>query len=241
MRQHLNKGRKRGPKLVDRLFLRLSTGEQLDGLWVGAFTSKPEHILHRVRQALCLIKTHDQRRYNRLIRDLKRVWVMSHYPIACFDARLSACMLNAGYVVAETTTPELLASVIVHEATHARLWGCGIGYEEELRPRVEAACLRRELAFSAKLPDGQQVRNRVLLALASCCNQVTLSNSALAKLRDGSIVEEMRRLGVSDWGVRLLWVSAKTVGPIIHPVLWARRGLRIVMRMTKKRPATRQS
>jgi hypothetical protein len=30
-----------------------------------------------------------------------------------------------------------------HEATHARLWTCGIAYEERLRARVEAVCLRK--------------------------------------------------------------------------------------------------
>ena len=57
-----------------------------------------------------------------------------------------------------SSRPELIASVIVHEATHARLMRCGIGYEEELRARVEKVCLRRELAFAAKLPNGEQIR-----------------------------------------------------------------------------------
>jgi hypothetical protein len=234
MRHHLTKSRERGPKLTDRLFLRLSTGEQLDGLWVGALDSKPEH-LHRVREALCLIKTHDQLRYSRLIRDLKRIWVTAvNSPIACFNARLNACVLNEWFVIAETTTPELLAATIVHEATHARRWGCGIRYEEELRSRVEAACIRRELAFSAKLPDGQQVRKRAELALSSSCNQLTLSSVALRKLGDDQAVENLRRMGVSDRGVRLLRVVVRTVGVILHPVLWTRHWVRIVMRMAAK-------
>jgi hypothetical protein len=37
---------------------------------------------------------------------------------------------------------------------------CGIGYEEEIRARVEAVCFRREVAFATGLPNGEQVRQR---------------------------------------------------------------------------------
>ena len=67
------------------------------------------------------------------------------------------CVIDERFVVDEGTTPEMIASVIVHEATHARLFRMGIGYEEGRRARVEQVCLRRELAFAAKLPDRAKV------------------------------------------------------------------------------------
>src|SRR5579863_17311 len=66
---------RRRPRLLDRLELRFSKSRRVDGLWVGVASFGPEPILHRVEEALRLIQTYDQRRYNRLIRDLERVWV----------------------------------------------------------------------------------------------------------------------------------------------------------------------
>lgn len=53
--------------------------------------------------------------------------------------------LDREFVLAESTHPELIATTIVHKAAHARIESCGIGYKEKLRPRIEAACFRREL------------------------------------------------------------------------------------------------
>lgn len=137
-------------RLVDRLELRLSTGRRVDGLWVGvAIGSERELILRRVEEALRLIQKYDRLRYDRLVRDLERVWVRDIPGTrGSFDQPLRACSLDRVFVLAEKSCPELIAATIVHEATHARLDHCGIGYEEELRPRIEATCFRRELAFA---------------------------------------------------------------------------------------------
>ena len=58
----------------------------------------------------------------------------------------------------DTRDAESVATAIVHEATHARLWHRGIRYDEAVRQRVEGICLRRELALARKLPDGHHVR-----------------------------------------------------------------------------------
>jgi hypothetical protein len=50
------------------------------------------------------------------------VWALPiHNPTAYFDHRLDAWMLNRQFVLAEASTPELIAAMIAHEATHARL------------------------------------------------------------------------------------------------------------------------
>jgi hypothetical protein len=71
--------------------------------------------------------------------------------------RLAACFLDERFVLADSTDAALIATAIVHEATHARLWHYGFRYEEEARQRVEAVCLRREIAFAHKLPDGERI------------------------------------------------------------------------------------
>jgi hypothetical protein len=160
MNQVREKPRKTRPPFRERMMLRLSDSRRVDGLWIGVGKAKePELALRRVEEALRLIKVFDRVRYDRLIRDLERVWVtpLPGYS-GCCSYSLGACELDPRFVLAETTLPEMIAATIVHEATHARLQRCGIGYEEELRDRVEAVCVRRELAFAARLPNGERVR-----------------------------------------------------------------------------------
>lgn len=196
-----------------------SRGEYIDGLWIGVDDHEREPVLERLRAALVLIKTHDPLRYHRLTRDLKLIWATPlHGPRACFYYRLDACSLNPRYVCAEWMTPELLAATIVHESTHARLWGIGFRYEEEARPRVEAVCVRRELAFAAKLPHGGQVRDRAEEALAHYCTPASLSNAVFAKSYDDYAVEELRRFGTPEWVIRGAFALRRILCPFVAVV-----------------------
>ena len=51
------------------------------------------------------------------------------------------------------TSPAEIASILVHESTHARLEAKGFAYTAELRERIEKVCFRRELAFARRLPE----------------------------------------------------------------------------------------
>jgi len=152
--------------LIDRILLWMSSGKDIDGLWVGSET-EAERVLPRVEAALGLIKTHDRQRYDRIVADLDRVWVrlLTTY-VAQFSPSWSACFLDERFVLGDTTDAAHIAAAIVHEATHARLWRCGFGYDEEVRQRVEAVCVRREVAFANKLPDGERIRAVAAEALA---------------------------------------------------------------------------
>jgi hypothetical protein len=109
---------------------------------------------------------------------------------------LRACELDERFVAAPSP-PEVIAATIVHEATHARLWRCGIGYDESLRHRVEAVCCRREVAFASKLPNGERVREKVQDYLAI---SPTAWTNAATRDRDleGS-VQDLRHIGTPDW------------------------------------------
>jgi hypothetical protein len=188
------------PRLVDRLELRLSRGRRVDGLWIGIASFDPEPILRRVEEALHLIRAHDQLRYNRLKRDLERVWVRDIVgAIGSFNKSMRACTLDREFVVAEGLCPELIAATIVHEATHARLDRCGIDYKEELRSRIEAVCFRRELAFAAKLPNGERVRATATRSLEFYASDKYWTNAAMAEYRDKAAVEKLRQLGMPEW------------------------------------------
>jgi len=151
----------RKPHIADRIDLWLSTGREIDGLWVGTIEGKPQPGLRRVEDALQLIKHLSPLHYSRVIHNLERVWVrLLTIADACYNGPLSACMLDKRFVLQETTTLEEIASTIVHEATHARLERWGISYDEKARARIEAICLRRELNFIANLPNSEPLREQ---------------------------------------------------------------------------------
>jgi hypothetical protein len=202
-------------RFVDRYLLFFSKGKRIDGLWVGRIIGEPEAI-RPVDDALRLIKTHDPIRYARLIRDVDRVWVrLLPGPIASFNLSLGACELDERFVLAETSTPELIAATIVHEATHARLMRCGIGYEEKLRARVESVCQRRELAFAAKLPNGERVAAETRQRMAGCTAEFW-TNAAFSNRFDEGSVEALRHLGVPEWAIRAIFIFRTLLsGPIL--------------------------
>jgi hypothetical protein len=192
--------------LVDRIALRLATSRRVDGLWIGfGGSTRSELVLQRVEEALHLIKKYDLVRYNRLIRDLDRVWVtMLSGPAGCFDRSIAACKLDQRFVLADTSSPEVIASVIVHEAAHARLQRCGIGYEEDLRGRVEAVCIRRQLAFAAKLPNGQHFRDQATQYLERCADRSYWTNTSFSERQLAGDLQALHDLGVPDWLVRTI-------------------------------------
>jgi hypothetical protein len=195
MKRERNNSQGRRPTLAEQISLWISTGKDIDGLWVGA-EMDAEVVLPRVEEALGLIKTYDRQRYNRIVRDLERVWArLLTTGAAQFNSALRACMIDERFVLADTTDTTLIAAVIVHEATHARLWRCGFGYDEDERQRIEAICIRRELAFARRLPDGQRLREFAQEALAISPRYWT--NKASDDRHVEGSVEALRYLGWS--------------------------------------------
>jgi predicted SprT family Zn-dependent metalloprotease len=162
------------------------------------FWKNKEIEFRRVEEALGLIKKYDQLRYNRLMHDLERIWVVPlSGAVGAFDTSTGSCKLDPRIVLAEP--PETIAAVIVHEATHARLHRCGIRYEEDERGRVEAACIRRELAFAAKLPGGEWVREQAARYLESCANPEHWSDASISERHLNAAVQTLRYVGFPDW------------------------------------------
>jgi hypothetical protein len=194
---------------MDRFMLWMSIrNKRVDGLWVGVWdeTVDTELVWGRVEGALSLIKTYDRVRYGRLIRDVERVWVclIPSGGVAAYNGSIRTCQLDTRFVLSETSTPEVVASAIVHEATHARLRRCGIGYEEGVRARVEAVCFRREIAFTAKLPNGQEARDLAERYLEFYAADEHWTDAAVSEryVEDG--MSTMRYIGIPEWLVWLL-------------------------------------
>lgn len=192
----------RKPTVLDRLNFWLSTKREVDGLWVGTTESKPHPGLRRVEDALGLIKRYDPLHYSRVLRNLEQIWVhLLPDARACYDGSTKACVFDERVVLLETTTIEWIASTIVHEATHARLEGWDIRYDDEnKRARIEAICLRRELNFIAKLPHSETLREEIERTLVWCVGDHDyFSNASFAQRNYEGWIETLRYLNVPGW------------------------------------------
>jgi hypothetical protein len=198
----------RSPNLITRLMLRTSASRRIDGLWIGSFDNDAEPRLRPVEEALNLIKIYDPVRYAHLIRDLERIWVtVISGGLAHFDPSICACVLDERHLLNNANPPERIAASIVHEATHARLWRSGIGYEgEELRARVEAVCFRRERAFAAKLPNrnGQRNREQADQKLAAYADRGYWTDEAFYTREVQDVHKTLQYLGMPNWLVRVV-------------------------------------
>jgi hypothetical protein len=116
--------------------------------------------------------------------------------------------LDERFVLAETTTLPGIASTIVHEATHARLDGWGIDYDETIRYRIEAICLRRELNFLTKLPASKHFQEEIVHTLEwYATKQDYFSDRNHRELDDQGAPEALRYLGAPDWFIRCsMWL-----------------------------------
>jgi hypothetical protein len=203
---------KRRPRLLDRVELWLSTGRQVDALWVRvSFDSEPDPILRRVEEALRLIKTYDRIRYDRLSRDLKGVWIrLLPGALGTFNAALCACELDRRFILDDDSPPELIAAVIVHEATHARILHCGIESNEKLRQRVETICLHRELAFAARIPNSEKVRDFAERTLPLASTEEFWTDEAYEERFQNESAKVLREFGVPDRLIRFISMLRKS-------------------------------
>jgi|SRR5579864_3073750 len=201
-----------GPRLfeiaataVDRVYLWACVSEtrHIDGLRVGGDKLTPADWA-RLEAALALIKTHDRRRYDRLLHDLDRILVtLLPGPRGSHNPRISACELDERFILDPATSPETIATLIVHEVTHARLWHRGIGYEEAIRARVETICRMEELAFSARLPNGAPVHESTKRWLEEPPPSEFWVTTAMEERRLKGGVEGLQYLNAPRW---LIWL-----------------------------------
>src|SRR5262245_29085893 len=190
------------PRLVDRYCFAISTSRRVDGIWIGSYRGSQD--LERVEQALLLVKQHSPVHYSCIINNLERIWtsVLTHKG-AEYNHSLKACVFDVRFLADPKVSTKLIASAIVHEATHARLERCGITYDEDRRVRIEAICLRRELALAARLPDSAELHQLISEHLDWCqANPDFFSDAQFDERRRNGEIEMLRHLGVPDWLIR---------------------------------------
>jgi hypothetical protein len=182
---------------IESLFMHLSRSRRVDGMWLGVNGDKDdEHLLGCVEAALGVIKQHDSPRYRRLLRDVKRIWItVLPGPRGSFSSAFDRCDLDCRFVA--ESPPETIASTIVHEATHAHPCLRKFGYPEHLRHRIEGICMRQQLAFADRLPNGRKIREEVGRNLSR--SQSDWSSEALEKSYLAGRLAAARHLGVPEW------------------------------------------
>lgn len=187
-------------------------------MWVRvSLDSDPEPILRRVEEALRLIKTYDRIRYDRLSRDLKGVWIRPiPGALGTFNAALCACELDRRFILDDDSPAELIAAVIVHEATHARIHHCGIESNEKVRSRIETICLHRELAFAAKIPNGDKVRDFAERTLPLASTAEYWTDKTFEERFTNENVKILREFGVPDWLIQFLLALRKSLRCLVR-------------------------
>lgn len=140
--------------------LRGSAQRETDGvlLAVGVASEDQGEFFTKCAQALALIKAHDPRRYSRLRRDL-RVVFMSAGGGPYYDPGIDGCVIDARSVRAASVMS--LAATLVHEATHARLSRMGVGEQPACVERREAICVGAEVDFLTRIPGADDLIARV--------------------------------------------------------------------------------
>jgi len=189
---------------IDRVRLWVSVHTSYDGLALSVLQveNDTDMVLTRLKEALALLERHDPRRYRRLKRDCRRIWItLLPGALGRYNHALKAILLDQRYVSSPATSLSEISATLVHELTHARLAGCGIGYAEPNRGRVERACYAEELAFAHRLPDSDALVARLQSYLA-----LPDSNWSDETLRSSTVEatpSAMRYLGAPNWLIRL--------------------------------------
>jgi hypothetical protein len=191
---------------VHRRYIALS----IDGTPIGLVHPTPDELTRcegRLREALSLIDSYAPR----ASRDRRRLKVgillfRSHGALGEYYRDAALIKLKEQFVLDSATSATMVASLLVHELTHAWLEDHGVSYVSSRRARIERICFRAELIFAARAPDGKQLMP--LLQRQFARPDTDWSEAALAdRWRDEALA-----LGLPRWIVSaLLWVRRRRV------------------------------
>lgn len=132
--------------------LRRCVFQSVHGIWLGTDVATPQagvEYLRRVAGAFDLIRAIAPKTYARVRGSLPTIVVLPA-PEATLSTFSGVCFLDEARVTKYSSA--VVAASLIHEATHARLERRGIRNWPDLKNRIEAVCVREELAFAARLP-----------------------------------------------------------------------------------------
>ena len=195
------KARKWLHDFVTKICLARSTKCEMCGIPIALFGIKKTHpAVWKLANALGLIQMYDPSRLALIKRDVSLIWVFeARLNHAVWNEKMKACILDRTYVLSEEASSVLIASTIVHEATHARLSRRRIGYDQAIRKRVEDICHKATVRFAKKLPDGS-----IILERAKCYLNLPSNFYSSEAREDRELVWLRETDALPKWLVRLI-------------------------------------
>ncbi len=141
------------------LLFALSPKRRMHGLTVASSpigAHQVEASFQKLDRALQAIARCDPPRYAGIRKDMQRIWVgpIPNYARGQWIEELRLCMLRDSFVGDDAVSDAYVAALIIHEGTHARVARAGISFDEQNRPRIERLCIKSQLAFARRHPDG---------------------------------------------------------------------------------------
>jgi hypothetical protein len=198
-----------------RLMKWLSPKHASHGLAVWTPVARTEErppMYRQLDEALNLLKASAPSRYERVRDSLKGILIFGiDSTRASYNSDTGICELRQKFMLAPDTTAVAVACVLVHEATHGRLFQLGIPNDEPLRYRVEMVCIKASLITMQRIPGAEAEVDRCRRQLAIPPEYFSNESSTQRA------ASELRKLGAPEWLVRyLIWFrrrrAAKAAG-----------------------------
>lgn len=179
--------------LMVRPIVALSERRIIRGIQVVNISDRDQTdaLFEAVAAALTLIHRTAPWRLREVRNVIRRVLIVSQ-PGSSYWGFVHACALSRETL--EHQPPEWVASIIVHEAVHARFHRRGIRYDAQHRSRIERACLRRQLAFLRKVAGTEDLVEHLVAA----SSKPWFSDAE----RRRQMVGKLHSLGAPKWLVR---------------------------------------
>ena len=116
-------------------------------------------LFEKIVEAIGLVQEFDERQFGWIWNEMPKFYVSRDLPTQYWSLQ-ETCVLNALKVASGTKAD--IALSIIHEATHARLCRSGVYAWPDIRERIEAVCVRREIRFLRRLDNaGWRVEARL--------------------------------------------------------------------------------
>ena len=116
---------------------------------------RAEALRAKVGASLSLLQNYSPKHHRRVERFIPNVLILGgHSYRAVYTADLKLCDVSREFALSESTSPERLALTLVHEAAHGYIHSRGVLYAEDRRARIERICVKAEIAFADRIPQG---------------------------------------------------------------------------------------
>ncbi len=189
-----------------RLLLKLSPKHEAMGMksavslgWL--IPDDTRRTFERLGAALELIAVFAPARLAQLHRDIDLIWItLLPGVLGSYRQSLGWCAIDAEWMLEGGTSDAEIASTIIHEATHARLYRLGFRYEAARHVREERICFKTERNFGFRLPldIGKQIIEQAERNLVR--DPAVFTDEA----RETREMKFLRDAGMPEWLVRWL-------------------------------------